>query len=188
MEDELNRGAFEVDPEDLIPPIDLDAIEDEAMQLAMEMVRDLAKIYFDDDFMRANPNLKKRIDFSIDGLRLLLKIRKSSEKTHDILINSITANPNNASMYLAQTRNEANLLSIQKQIDDTINSLCNLLKGYQLELNFNQMQTVDKETGEITDVSQSVHRGSKSFIQQMKEKNQEVQSEIMFEKDTEEDI
>jgi hypothetical protein len=182
MEDKLFKEGTDIDPEDLIQPIDIDAIDDEAMRLAMEMVDNLASVYFDKEFMEENPNLKKRIDFSIDGLRLLLKMRKTSEKTHDICVNAITTNPNNASMYLSQARIEGNLLSIQKQIDDTVASLCNLLKGYQLELNFNQQQSVDEDTGEIVDTSQSVHRGSKSFIQQMKEKNISVspQTEIEF--------
>lgn len=183
MEDKLLKEGTDIDPEDLIQPIDISAIEDEAMRLAMEMVDNLASVYFDKDFMDANPNLKKRIEFSIDGLRLLLKMRKTSEKTHDICVNSITANPNNASMYLSQARIEGNLLSIQKQIDDTVAGLCSILKGYQLEINFNQSQTVDEDTGEIVDASQSVHRGSKSFIEQMKQKNKDSQVEIDFQQE-----
>lgn len=190
MEDLFEKGGVELDPEELVQTIDIGAIDDEAMQLAMDMVSGLSEVYFDQEFMKENPSLKKRIDFFIDGMRLLLKIRKSSEKTHDILVNAIAANSNNASLYLAQARNEGNLLSIQKQIDETINSLSNLLKGYQLEINFNQQQSqqVDEETGEISSGSQSVHRGSKTFIQQMRSKNTQVdpaQTELFS--DTEEE-
>jgi hypothetical protein len=86
-------------------------------------------------------------------------------------------------MYLSQARIEGNLLSIQKQIDETVAGLCNILKGYQLEINFNQSQTVDEDTGEIVDASQSVHRGSKSFIEQMKQKNKDQQTEIDFQQE-----
>lgn len=188
MEELFGKGTAELDPEELVQKIDIEAIDDEATRLAMEMVDNLASVYFDEEFMKSNPNLKKRIDFSIDGLRLLLKMRKTSEKTHDMCVNSVASNPNNASMYLSQVRIEGNLLNIQKQIDDTINFLNNLLKGYQLELNFNQQaQQVDEETGEILENSQSIHRGSKTFIQQMRDKQANGQTEIDFAEESDSD-
>lgn len=192
MEDFFEKGpgsTMEVDPEELVQQIDIDLINDEATRLAMEMVNNLSDVYFDEAFMRENPSLKKRIDFGIESMRVLIKMRKSSERTHDILLNSIAANANNASLYLAQARIEGNLLNIQKQIDDTINALNNLLKGYQLEINFSQQQQqVDEDTGEILEPTNSVHRGSKTFIQQMREKNASTgQTEIDFAGDNDSD-
>lgn len=164
-----DEGKLAVDPENLVEPIDMEEINSESEKSAVELVSNLSKIYFDDKFMEENPGLKKRIDTFIESMRILIKMRKSSEKTHDILVAAIPSQPTNASLYRSQAQIESNLLSIQKQMDDTVSSMTNLLKGYQLELNFRPTEDENKETE--TSVEKDIHRGSKSFIQQMREKN-----------------
>lgn len=186
---ELGTEGITVDPEELVQTIDIEAIDDEAIRLAMEMVNNLSDVYFDSEFMKENPSLKKRIDFGIESMRILIKMRKSSEQTHDLLINSIASTPNNASLYRAQAQIEGNLLNIQKQMDDTINSLNNLMKGYQLEINFRN-GSKDTDLEEPAE-QQSIHRGSKSFIQQMRDKQEQnadsLQTELVFSPVFEED-
>lgn len=187
---ELGTEGITVDPEELVQTIDIEAIDDEAIRLAMEMVNNLSDVYFDSEFMKENPSLKKRIDFGIESMRILIKMRKSSEQTHDLLINSIASTPNNASLYRAQAQIEGNLLNIQKQMDDTINSLNNLMKGYQLEINFRN-GSKDTDLEEPAE-QQSIHRGSKSFIQQMRDKQEQnadsLQTELAFSPVFEEDV
>lgn len=163
-------GKLAVDPENLVEPIDMEEINSESEKSAVELVSNLSKIYFDEEFMEENPGLKKRIDTFIESMRILIKMRKSSERTHDILVAAIPSQPTNASLYRSQAQIESNLLSIQKQMDDTVSSMTNLLKGYQLELNFRSNEDENKET-DVTSVDKDIHRGSKSFIQQMREKN-----------------
>ena len=55
-------------------------------------------------------------------------------------------------------------------MDETVASMTNFLRGYQLELNF-KSEDENKETDTIPSVEKDIHRGSKSFIQQMREKN-----------------
>lgn len=164
-------GGLTVDPENLVEPIDMEEISSESEKSAVELVSNLSKIYFDDEFMEENPGLKKRIDTFIESMRILIKMRKSSERTHDILVAAIPSHPTNASLYRSQAQIESNLLGIQKQIDETVNSMTNLLKGYQLELNFRSTECETKET-EIESEGKDIHRGSKSFIQQMRDKNE----------------
>jgi hypothetical protein len=163
-------GKLAVDPENLVEPIDMEEINSESEKSAVELVSNLSKIYFDEEFMEENPGLKKRIDTFIESMRILIKMRKSSERTHDILVAAIPSQPTNASLYRSQAQIESNLLSIQKQMDDTVSSMTNLLKGYQLELNFRSTEDENKET-DVPSVEKDIHRGSKSFIQQMREKN-----------------
>lgn len=163
-------GKLAVDPENLVEPIDMEEINSESEKSAVELVSNLSKIYFDEEFMEENPGLKKRIDTFIESMRILIKMRKSSERTHDILVAAIPSQPTNASLYRSQAQIESNLLSIQKQMDDTVSSMTNLLKGYQLELNFRSNEDENKET-DVASVDKDIHRGSKSFIQQMREKN-----------------
>lgn len=165
------NGDLAVDPENLVEPIDMDEINCESERCAVELVNNLSKIYFDDKFMEENPGLKKRIDTFIESMRILIKMRKSSERTHDILVAAIPSQPTNASLYRSQAQIESNLLSIQKQMDDTVNSMTNLLKGYQLELNFKDS---DSEEDNSNTIEKDIHRGSKTFIQQMRDRNDKI--------------
>ena len=57
------------------------------------------------------------------------------------------------------------MLSIQKQMDETIKNINALLKNVQLELNFDRPEEKDvKQEDTISDAT----RGSKRFIEQMK--------------------
>lgn len=165
------NGDLAVDPENLVEPIDMDEINCESEKCAVELVNNLSKIYFDDKFMEENPGLKKRIDTFIESMRILIKMRKSSERTHDILVAAIPSQPTNASLYRSQAQIESNLLSIQKQMDETVNSMTNLLKGYQLELNFKDS---DSEEDNSNTIEKDIHRGSKTFIQQMRDRNDKI--------------
>lgn len=158
--------------DEIVEAIDIEQINDEAVAMAMAMVKNLSTIYYNEQFMEENPRLKKRIDAELENLRILFKMRKSDEHTHDILLNAITNNPNNASMYRSLSQIQSTLLSIQKQVDETINNITNVLKGYQMEINFAREN--DNQMTMPTNNDSSIHRGSKSFIEQMKEKNKIV--------------
>lgn len=155
--------------EDIVEEIDIMQIDDEAISVAMSTVSNLSKIYYDDEFMDENPKLKERIDIEIENLRILIKMRKSDERTHDILLNAIAMNANNASLYRSLSQIQNTLLSIHKQIDETIKNITSILKGYQLEINFTSDGSTD--VGMVDNISTNIHRGSKSFIEQMREKN-----------------
>lgn len=158
--------------DEIVESIDIEQINDEAVAMAMGMVKNLSTIYYNEQFMEENPRLKKRIDAELENLRILFKMRKSDERTHDILLDAITRNPNNASMYRSLSQIQSTLLSIQKQVDETISNITNVLKGYQMEINFTREN--DNQMTMTTNNDSSIHRGSKSFIEQMKEKNKIV--------------
>lgn len=153
--------------------IDIDAIGDEAEGKARRFIEDLAKFYYDEDFLKANPNFRKRVDNDMESLRMLLKMRAADEETHDVLIKAIGANSNNASLYRAMTDVQKTILQITTKIETIVNNLTTMIKGYQLEINWKieqeqMMNTDDNDDSEMTidDVS-TQHRGSKSFIEQM---------------------
>lgn len=165
--------------------IDIDAIGDEAEGKAKTLIEDLAKFYYDEDFLKANPNFRKRVDNDIESLRMLLKMRAADEVTHDVLIKAIAANSSNASLYRALTNVQTTILQITTKIETIVNNLTTMIKGYQLELNFKleqeQMRSDDEEEVTVDNIS-SQHRGSKSFIEQM---SRIESAEQMFESETE---
>ena len=170
--------------------IDIDAIGDEAEGKAKTLIEDLTKFYYDEDFLKANPNFRKRVDNDMESLRVLLKMRTADEATHDVLIKAIGANSSNASLYRAMTDVQKTILQITTKIETIVNNLTTMIKGYQLEINWKleqeQLMKSDEpeEESEMTieDVS-TQHRGSKSFIEQMN-KLEEIQ---MFEDTKKED-
>lgn len=167
--------------------IDIDAIGDEAEGKAKTLIEDLAKFYYDEDFLKANPNFKKRVDNDMEALRILLKMRAADEETHDVLIKAIAANSSNASLYRALTNVQTTILQITTKIENIVNNLTTMIKGYQLELNFKieqeqAMQESEPEEVTVDNVS-SQHRGSKSFIEQMNK----IESEQLFVDEEEEE-
>jgi hypothetical protein len=153
--------------------IDIDAIGDEAEGKAKRLIEDLAKFYYDEDFLKANPNFRKRVDNDMESLRMLLKMRAADEETHDVLIKAIGANSNNASLYRAMTDVQKTILQITTKIETIVNNLTTMIKGYQLEINWKIEQEQMMNTEEVDDSEMTIddvstqHRGSKSFIEQM---------------------
>lgn len=150
--------------------IPIDDISDEAAQEAALLIENLSKFYYDEDFMRNHPSFKKRVDTDLESLRILFKMRKSDEVAHDLLLNAIAGNSGNASLYRSLTEIQKTIISITTKICDIITGLNNLMKGYQLELNFEQDD--NKEEG-VEDEKESIDvtrcRGSKDFIKKMNE-------------------
>ena len=165
-EDQIDDGIFDSIE---VVNIDIDAIGDEAEGKAKTLIEDLTKFYYDEDFLKANPNFRKRVDNDMESLRMLLKMRAADEVTHDVLIKAIAANSGNASLYGSLTRIQDAMLKITTKIETIVNNLTNMIKGYQLEINWRTEQELDENNEaptSIEDVSNAT-RGSKAFIQQM---------------------
>jgi hypothetical protein len=148
--------------------IDIEGIGSDAESKAKTLFEDLTTFYYDPEFLKANPNFRRRVDNDIESLRLLLKMRAADEVTHDVLIKAIAANSGNASLYRSLTQVQTTILQVTTKIETIINNLTTMIKGYQLELNFKNEQEIEsseKESDTIDD--NTVHRGSKSFIEQM---------------------
>ena len=159
--------------------IDIETIGGEAEDKAKTLIEDLTKFYYNEEFLKQNPNFRKRVDNDMESLRMLLKMRLADEVTHDVLIKAIAANSGNASLYKALTNVQSTILSITTKIEGIINNLTSIIKNYQLELNFKVEQ--DQYDNEISDDgienSQTTHRGSKSFIEQMNK----IENNVLFE-------
>ena len=160
---------FEIDgplPENVLV-IDMDAIDKSAINDAKALVENLSNIYCDPAFMSAHPMAKKRIDTELESLRVLIKMRKADEQAHDSIITAIASNSNNASLYRALTDIQKTILAITSKISETIIGINNILKGFQLEINF------DKPKDEPEPESDST-RGSKDFINKMRKEMEGV--------------
>lgn len=169
--------------------IPIEDIGTEAEGKAKSLIEDLAKFYYDDEFLKANPNFRKRVDNDMESLRMLLKMRAADEVTHDVLIKAIAANSSNASLYRSLTTVQTTILQITTKIENIVNNLTTMIKGYQLELNFKYENEIanneSDDAPETIEDSPTTHRGSKAFIEQM-QRIEESNSESIFE--TEEQV
>lgn len=170
LEDIFDNSDDTIDSLEVVN-IPIEDIAAEAEGKAKTLIEDLAKFYYDDEFLKANPNFRKRVDNDMESLRMLLKMRAADEVTHDVLIKAIAGNSGNASLYRALTTVQSTILQITTKIEGIVNNLTSLIKNYQLEINFKKEQeelnkVSDDEPMSIED-SPTTHRGSKAFIEQM---------------------
>lgn len=154
-----------IDDTDGVVDIPLDIIDveskNEANSIIQYLVNDKGAGLFE-----AHPDLKKYIDIEMEGLRTLIKMKRSNEAIHDVLIGAIGSNARNASLYRALTGMQSTILSIQKQMDDKVDNIKKLIKNYQMELEL-EFDDEDEESGdEQTDTM--ITRGTRDFIKQMK--------------------
>lgn len=168
-------GLFEddfksnIDAEEIIN-IDLDHINQEALDSASTSLKDIVAMYSDESFMKAHPAFKSQLDSEINTMRRLYKMLQTDEETHDILIRNIGSNAGNASLYRSLSDLQKTMLSISSQIDDKKESIARMLKNYQLEVNASQME---EDVNDAVENSQdkTTFRGSKDFIRSMQEED-----------------
>lgn len=168
-----------IDTVDVID-IDIDGIGMDSERIAKEMVENLSSFYYNEEFMARNPQFKKRVENDIESLRVLIKMRKTDEEAHDILIKAIAGNSSNASLYRSLSEMQKTIISITTKINEIVVGLNNMMKGYQLELNFEEE---NKSEESQPDMSNKTTRGTKEFIEQMKS----IEEQMLFEENTEEE-
>jgi hypothetical protein len=176
-------GDPDFDPSDLIDNeedvvnIDTDRIDSESLKEASDLVENLKDIYSDPEFMKANPKFATRLKAEVENLRILIKIRKSDEVAHDVLLGAIGRNSANASLYRSLSDIQRTILSTTSELTDKVKDINTMLKNIQLELNFQPGPNPEsgKSGGESQDTQpeQSTFRGSKDFIKQMRQELEE---------------
>ena len=160
----IDIGAL-VDNLDLEQAVQIDIPELDRMSNkdANTIVSGIADLYYNPEWIKAHPQVKRRIDIELETLRGLIKMRRADEQAQDAILNGISSNNTNASLYRSLAEIQRASLAVTKQIDDTIEILDRILKGYQLEIPFGAK---NEETDEPDDTQPPIHRGSKAFIEE----------------------
>jgi len=166
MEGLFGDGGLPVDGMEDVYTIDTDLIANESNIMATSLISSVLRLYNNKDFVDEHPDFKKRIDTEIESLKRMYKMIKTDEIVHDHLVQAISKNPGNASLYMSMTKLQEKISSLDgdiKRILDGLNKICN---NYQMELNFEQTRKASEnensydETGVVT-------RGNKAFIDMM---------------------
>lgn len=158
------RDVIDPDAENIVN-IDIESIGHESEIDALDLIRNISKLYFNEEFIKSQPNWKHRVDNELESLRINLKMRKADEVAHDLLLKNIGQSPSNASMYRSLTELQKTIVSITTKIDDTIKHLNDMMKSYQLELNF-EPEPSSTDDGKPATVGKTF-KGSKAFIESM---------------------
>lgn len=164
FDDNFDTSSLVDDTEGIVD-IPMDVIKVDAENESRDIVSTLLAQKYSIEFLKEHPDFKKSMDVAKESLRTLLKMKKSNEAVHDVLIDAIGAHSDNASLYAALSRMQSTILTIQKQIDDKVNEIKKLFTEYQLELNFGD----ENETEESSQESSNITRGTKDFIKQMQD-------------------
>lgn len=178
MSNVLNFDTQLFEKDDLVEDIaiDIDGIDLASEASAKDMVDNISRFYYDEEFMQAHPDVKKRIDVELESLRILIKMRKADESAHDVIVKAISANNSNASLYRAMTEMQKTIVTITTKINEIVTGLNNMLKGFQLELNFDEHKNDVEDTDEEDSTNRkNAHRGSKEFINLMLSQSNEIE-------------
>lgn len=113
---------FNVDNEFLEPlvSIDLGNINWEAHNEAHSVVKLLSKLYKDEEFLTRNPYVKERLDVCAANLKSLMKSKIINENLQDSLVNAISVNSGDVSLYRSLNDLQKTNIQISERIDDVL--------------------------------------------------------------------
>lgn len=147
--------------------IDIPDLDKTSNEEAARIIRDMTDLYHDEKWIGEHPRIKKRIDIELETLRGLIKMRRADEQAHDALLNGISSNNTNASLYRSLAEIQKSSLAVTRQINETVSTLDNILKQYQLDISHQESSAEAEEEDMV------MHRGSKSFIKEQIKKSED---------------
>lgn len=159
-----------VDDADLEPvfEIDVDSMDNDANTLASSVLSNIARIYSTDEFLKEHPDFKKRLDSEIQSLKMNYKMRLIDERVQDELVRAIGRKGDNASLYAVLPKLQAQMIATQNKIDSTLDRIKNLLKNYQMELNFEEVEESSNDESDDEMGTSATTRGTRAFIEKYK--------------------
>ena len=163
--------------------IDLDEVNNSALSRSTDIIEHLSGYYFNKKYIDEHPYIKNKITQEIDNIRRLLKMLTVNEKAQDTLIQSITCNFGKSALYSALTSLQQSTLNIQKQLNESVESIENIFQKMQDECQ-ESFESKDKE--ELSDGS-IVTRGTRDFLKDLMNKLNGEQKQEEIEEAKEED-
>ena len=167
MDDIFGGDDLPMDDMEDVYTIDTDLINKESNIMATSLISSVLRLYNNKEFVDEHPDFKKRIDTEIESLKRMYKMIKTDEIVHDHLVQAISKNPGNASLYMSMTKLQEKISSLDGDIKRILDGLNKICANYQMELNFaptrkaSDDESAYDETGVIT-------RGGKAFVDMMK--------------------
>lgn len=146
--------------------IDLEEVNNSALSRSTDIIEHLSGYYINKKYIAEHPYIKNKIIQEIDNIRRLLKMLTINEKAQDSLIQSITCNFGKSALYTALTSLQSSTLSIQKQLNESVDTIETIFRKMQDECQ-ESFESKDKE--ELSDGS-IVTRGTRDFLKDLMNK------------------
>ena len=143
--------------------INLDEVNNSALSRSTDIIEHLSGYYFDERYVREHPYIKNKITQEIDNIRRLLKMLAINEKAQDSLIQSITCNFGKSALYSALTALQQSTLNIQKQLNESVESIENIFQKMQEECK----ETFDSKEKESLEDGSITVKGTREFLKQL---------------------
>ena len=166
MDELFGPGDLPTDDMEDVYTIDTDLINKESNIMATSLISSVLRLYNNKDFVDEHPDFKKRIDTEIESLKRMYKMIKTDEIVHDHLVQAISKNPGNASLYMSMTKLQEKISSLDGDIKRILDGLNKICANYQMELNFEQTRKAAEDESSY-DETGVVTRGNKAFIDLM---------------------
>lgn len=166
MDELFGGGDLPTDDMEDVYTIDTDLINKESNIMATSLISSVLRLYNNKDFVDEHPDFKKRIDTEIESLKRMYKMIKTDEIVHDHLVQAISKNPGNASLYMSMTKLQEKISSLDGDIKRILDGLNKICANYQMELNFEQTRKAAEDESSY-DETGVVTRGNKAFIDLM---------------------
>lgn len=166
MDELFGSGDLPTDDMEDVYTIDTDLINKESNIMATSLISSVLRLYNNKDFVDEHPDFKKRIDTEIESLKRMYKMIKTDEIVHDHLVQAISKNPGNASLYMSMTKLQEKISSLDGDIKRILDGLNKICANYQMELNFEQTRKAAEDESSY-DETGVVTRGNKAFIDLM---------------------
>jgi len=147
---------------DPIVEINLDFINEAAEKDAESISDKVIGLLADEKWMKEHPQIGARLEVEVEQIRQHNKMLRADERVHDALLMAIAANSSNASLYRNLTIIQKTMLDIQTQMNEAIKRVNDMMKGFQMEIPFEQEDISDNTS------SPNITRGTKEFIKKIK--------------------
>lgn len=153
----------ELPQEDLFE-IDMVAIDKDSADEAHEIIRIVTDLYQNEEFKAKYPQGQRRINMELETLRGLIKMRKVDEEAMEALLQAISTNKSNGSLYRSMAEIQKTSIALSNKIHDTVDRLDAICKDFKLDP---PGPEEPEDEGVVEDNPNPACRGTKAFIERM---------------------
>lgn len=138
--------------------IDADKIERDSIETSIKLFDQAVN---NNNWKKLDPEIVSSLDSELRSLKTLINMKKIDERVQTVILNAISNDNSNPTMYKSLSDIQKNLITLTSQINETIKNIRNVLKAYTYKNNIEQIN----EESLDSDIYRC--RGSKDFISKM---------------------
>lgn len=151
-------------PEEDLFEIDMVAINADSESEAHEIIKIVTDLYQNEEFKAKYPQAQRRIEMELETLRGLIKMRKVDEEAMEALLQAISTNKSNGSLYRSMAEIQKTSIALSNKIHDTVDRLDAICKDFKLDPPGQDDAEEDEDDDSPTNTA---CRGTKAFIEKM---------------------